>query len=210
MKGIFLAFILLGLLFSVNLASAQYDFYGYPNIKFIADILNIPENLLTFPNFIFNLLIPFIAIWAICLGFMRQIRIFSRSRGLETVIAFTMAFATLPTGALVAFVGWMLAMAGGYAVLFFFGLFILGVTVYSGIIAGGWWSAANLGSIERHLKNAQEEERKIREKAVKTQDPIILKDLERQLEAAIGETSYWEGQKARAVAERERMLNPHE
>ena len=83
------------------------------------------------PNFLWKLLLPFIAIWAIVLGFLRQIRIFNKSEKLEIIISFTMAFLTLPSRIFVGFVGFFAGLSAAVAVTIYFSMFIIGVAFYS-------------------------------------------------------------------------------
>jgi hypothetical protein len=128
------------------------------NIQSIADLLQIPQDAFKSPgNFIFLLLVPFIAVWAITLGFLKQLRIFPRSPSIETIIAFTMAFATLPSGILTYFVSYALAAAGGYATIMFFVMFFVGVTLYTINWPGMTWRA---GGIQKDLLKAEADYKK--------------------------------------------------
>lgn len=130
MKKTFLLSFTLTSLFLVNFVFAQTFNYVY-DVNWIANILKIPQDFLYLPNLLWYLIVPFIAIWAIVLGFMRTLRIFRNSSGLEMIISFVMAFATLPSGAFSILVGWLLGFSGFVAVIAFFGMFILGVILYS-------------------------------------------------------------------------------
>lgn len=163
MKKIILFFALITILFSSNFVLAQtnqfpgfgnYQFAYWPNIDYVLTILGIPGDVYgqNISNLIFRLIVPFIAIWAITLGFMRTLRIFRNSPGLETIISFAMAFATLPTGVFVAFVGALLAFSGVWATMFFFGMFIVGIVLYSNTWFWGNYEINRLGKEERTLR----------------------------------------------------------
>jgi len=76
--------------------------------------------------FLFNFLLPFIALFAIILGTIRNIRIFPRSPTIEVAIAFIMAFMTLPSKGFILFVNVTLGIAGGFAYILFLGMFFFG------------------------------------------------------------------------------------
>ncbi|MEM7825395.1 MAG: hypothetical protein QW412_00870 [Candidatus Aenigmatarchaeota archaeon] len=77
---------------------------------------------------------PFLAIFAIILGILRQLEIFHRTPGVEMFIAFSMAFMTLPSKIFITIVSVTLGIAGVLSSLGFILLFILGSLLYS---AGG-------------------------------------------------------------------------
>lgn len=163
MKRIILFFALISILFSSNFVLAQtnqfpgfgnYQFAYWPNIDYVLSILGIPGNVYgqSISNLLFRLIVPFIAIWAITLGFLKVVRIFPRSPNLEIIISFAMAFATLPTGVFVAFVGFLLAASGWLSTILFFVMFILGILLYSHNWGFSKWEINRLGREERTLR----------------------------------------------------------
>jgi hypothetical protein len=143
-----LAFFLTSLLLT-NSVFAQYG--GWYDTAYIAGLLQIKESYLQGANILWDIIIPFIAIMAICLGFLRTLRIFRNSANIEVIIAFVMAFSTLPSGIFVIIVNFLLGLSGVLAVGAFFLMFILGVALYFWNWGGGTRSAAGL---ERKLRDA--------------------------------------------------------
>ncbi|HLC39695.1 MAG TPA: hypothetical protein VJJ76_02330 [archaeon] len=210
MQKIMLLSFLLTTIFLISLVSAQYDFLSYPYTQYILDILKIPPEFIRegniISNVIFRLLVPFIAIWTIILGFLRTLRIFPRSPGLETIISFTMAFATLPTGAFIALVGFMLAAAGIWSVILFFGMFILGATLYAWNWGG---SFREVGGMERKLRGLRNDRRRIDDDITKlSRDPVTNKDAikakKAEREAIQGQIDRYEAEIQGVASERAR------
>jgi uncharacterized protein YqgQ len=132
-------------------------------------IFGLPEEWMRIPTIIYNVIIPFIALFAVSLGFLRQLRIFSRAPNIEVAIAFCMAFATLPSHAFIVFVGWSLALMGGSAWVAFTCLFIGGIIFYSwGRL---WGFRAEKEVATRYLEIAQKTKGEI-EKFIKDEEKI--------------------------------------
>ncbi len=89
-------------------------------------------------NFVFNFLVPFIALYAIILGILRNIGIFRMTTGIEAVVAFAMAFMTLPSRIFLGFVQFTLGVGGIWAYLLFL------VMLFGG---GGFYA---FGFVRRH------------------------------------------------------------
>ncbi len=181
MKKTVFFFALFTILFSANFVLAQttisfpnvsnYNFAYWPNVDYILMILGIPGDYLgnSISNLIFRLIVPFIAIWAITLGFLKALRIFPRSANLEIIIAFTMAFATLPTGIFVAFVGFLLAFSGVWSVGIFFIMFIGGSFLYFWQWPG-WTSGWQLHRLEQQITKLDQEYDKTDQELAKAHD----------------------------------------
>jgi len=130
-------------LFLVRSASAQiWGWEWYDVSWWWTVVFGLSEEWMAFPSIIYNFIIPFIAIFAVCLGFLRQIRIFYRAPNIEIALAFCMAFGTLPSHAFVTIVGWTLGIMGGYAYVVFILLFLFGVGWYFVIRMRGWSAEA--------------------------------------------------------------------
>lgn len=121
---------------------AQYWPIQYGNvgsmIGFILGNPNVPSDWLQFPNFIYYILLPFIAITTIIYGILSEIRIF-HSQNTRTILAIVMAAISLPSGFLIATVYYLFAISAWVAVGTFGALFIVGTLLW------GW-------SKGRHLK----------------------------------------------------------
>lgn len=147
MKKLLLVFAILSLSlvqFS-SLVYAQYDplqnwYEANPNAKwFFEQALGFPDEWMTIKGFVWKFLVPFIGVWAIVLGFLRVIGIFSDQDKLEYVISFVAALFTIPTGVLAWFVYAMFGLMGGWATFLFFGLFFIGTAAYSLVKGRGFW-----------------------------------------------------------------------
>ena len=79
---------------------------------------------------LFNFALPFFALVAVILGFLRELRIFTRTPAVEFIIAIVMAFSTLPSKVFILFVAGSLAFAGGFAYVVFLLLFIFGSAIF--------------------------------------------------------------------------------
>lgn len=104
--------------------------------KWLADganlLFGIPAEWMDTPGeFIGNVLVPFIAIFAIFLGFLRQLHIFEGESKIQMVIALGVAFVTGITRLFVYLVGIILSALGFWSVLLFAFMFILGSVLYS-------------------------------------------------------------------------------
>jgi hypothetical protein len=95
------------------------------------DVFGFPADWIQPRNLIFNFIVPFIALFAVILGMLRNLRIFPRTPSIEIVIAFAMAFMTLPSHIFVVFVSWSLSVAGMWAYVLFLAMFVGGSWFYS-------------------------------------------------------------------------------
>jgi hypothetical protein len=92
----------------------------------------MPTEFMETPSaFLGNVAIPFIAIWAIVLGFLKTLRIFEGSEKLQIILSFAIAFITGITRGMVIIVSALLSIAGAWAVGGFVFIFIIGVSLYS-------------------------------------------------------------------------------
>jgi len=95
------------------------------------EVFGLPAEWMIPRNFIFNFMVPFLALFAVCLGMIRAIGMFRRSPNIEVVLAFSMAFLTLPSKWFIWFVAGSLAFAGGYAYILFLIMFFIGGALYT-------------------------------------------------------------------------------
>lgn len=161
-NSIFLSFLISGFFLLVSPALAQFTYnVNSPEVQFlIRDILKLPPEWGTNPSlFLFNFAVPFIALFAIILGAMRAIGVFRTQTSIQMVIAFAMAFLTIPSGFLVSFVQWTLALAGGIAYVLFLFLFLGGFYWYSkGFVWGHQGTATMQKAYMRQMKQLQLEQ----------------------------------------------------
>lgn len=109
------------------------------------------------PAIIYNFIIPFLAIFAVSLGFLRTIRVFENFQNVEYVLAFCMAFSTLPTHAFVIIVSVTLGFAGMFSYAVFILLFFIGIGFYFLSRVRGWYGEERAGAA--YLKAAKNLER---------------------------------------------------
>ncbi|MBS3055712.1 MAG: hypothetical protein J4452_04475 [Candidatus Aenigmarchaeota archaeon] len=130
----FLLFVSIVFLISVNSVFAQnWDISTVTEVA--TNVFGIPQEWLTAQKLIFNVIIPFLALMAVCLGMLKQLRIFPRAQYVEVLLAFLMAFSTLPLKWFVIFVTWSLGAMGVWAYIIFFVLFVFGSLLF-GIMRG--------------------------------------------------------------------------
>jgi len=95
------------------------------------EVFGLPAEWMIPRNFIFNFMVPFLALFAVCLGMIRAIGMFRRSPNIEVILAFAMAFMTLPSKFFVWFVSFTLGLAGMYSYILFLIMFFLGGGIYT-------------------------------------------------------------------------------
>jgi len=138
---------LLAAVLSLNLllpaVSAQFNFNDArslrPWVELVVGNNQFPDSWLIFPNVVYYLILPFIAIVAVVYGIISDLRIFRHSRWTRSVISVAMAGMTLPSGALIQAVYNMYSFNAAFAaiafgVVFFIGVFIWGIGTTTGSI----------------------------------------------------------------------------
>jgi len=113
--------------------------------------LGFPECWLQTSTFIWYAFIPVTAIWMIIFGFLDRIRIFKGS--INAVLAFLIAFSTIPLGVFVLIVSFMFGIMGIYSVGLFMGLFFVGTILYSRGLIGAWRGV--YGGFEQEIKKEE-------------------------------------------------------
>jgi len=98
-----------------------------PWVDFIVGNNKWPPEWIAFPNIIYYIILPFIAIVAVVYGIMYDLRIF-RSQNVRIVLSIAMAGMTLPSGALITSVLWLYSIdatlaAWAFGIVFFVGVF---------------------------------------------------------------------------------------
>jgi hypothetical protein len=118
-------------LFLLPAVNAQ-DFISTDAIAgFISNYTGIPSEWLMDRRIIFQIIIPFLSLWAATLGLMQELRIFRSSPGIEKLMATLMSLATLPTGVFGYGIILLFNTAGAYfAYAIFIGLFFIGGASY--------------------------------------------------------------------------------
>jgi len=81
------------------------------------------------PAFLYFFLLPFVAIYAITWGFLTQIKIFgdNDTKRLNPLLAFIIAFMTLPMGIFLIMLAFWFSVLGGFSIAIFVTMFLAGV-----------------------------------------------------------------------------------
>ena len=179
----FLLFVSIVFLISVHSVFAQnFDISTITDVA--TNVFGIPSEWLTVQKLIFNVIIPFLALMAVCLGMLKQLRIFPRAREVEFLLAFLMAFSTLPLKWFVTFVTWSLGAMGVWAyiiffVLFMFGSLLFGITRGRGYVGELQASLSFYNQINDELKIIREKRRQLEEKGPGTNVDSYVNEMKR-------------------------------
>lgn len=98
-----------------------------PWVDFIVGNNTWPDSWMAFPNIVYYLILPYLAIVAVIYGIMSDIRIF-KSQNVRIFLSVSMAAMTLPSGVLIS---WVLTL---YSFNAFFAAIAFGVVFFIGII----------------------------------------------------------------------------
>jgi hypothetical protein len=134
---------------------------------------------------LFNFALPFLALMAVILGFLRELRIFTRTPAVEFIIAFVMAFSTLPSKVFILFVAGSLAFAGGFAYVVFLLLFIFGSAIFgAGFLHREWGTMSAFSSyrkdmnrIDTEINQSMAQYNNLRDQLIRSNDPNVQKKL---------------------------------
>lgn len=96
-------------------------------LKGVLSLLGLPDDWLYFPAIFYLFIVPFVGIFAIVFGFLREINIFRTATNLNWVIALMIAISIIPLGVFVRIVNVLFATMGIYSTFIFAALFFLGV-----------------------------------------------------------------------------------
>lgn len=138
-----------------NIVLAQTPIVLDKNLfEFMSKVLNIPTEWLEGNTILFNVILPFLAIFMIVVGFMKTLRIFN-SGAIQWVLSFVIAFMMFPTGGFLLLVTFLMQMSAVLAVFGFVILFIAGVFLYSGIgMNRMYWKFERTGHLKQAHKKA--------------------------------------------------------
>jgi len=131
----------------------------------LVEVFRFPSDWVEFPKFVKYVLVPFLGIFTIVYGFLRELRIFKRTKWSIPVLTFLITFSTMPLGFFVTIVNWVFQILGTWSVLMFGFIFFIGVLYYAKVRKAEWGSAVAsaqienevLDSIRKHLKEFYEE-----------------------------------------------------
>jgi hypothetical protein len=112
--------------------------WGFPQTNRFPDsvcnvlkMLTLQEEIACYmPELLFLVILPFAAIFAIAYGFLWNLRIFRNvpnEAGINRLLAFIIAFSTIPMGTFMILVAFWFSFMGGFSVAVFVAMFVLGV-----------------------------------------------------------------------------------
>jgi hypothetical protein len=143
-----------------------------PHVCDFAARMGFPKGWLSSEKFIWYAFLPLMGVWLIIYGFLDRIKIFKGS--ISAVLAFVMAFSTIPLGVFIVLVATLFSIMGTYATFMFVALFIIGTIFFFRARVKGW----KAGSIEAEIFDEKIQAR-IREKETwEKQTKDIRKEME--------------------------------
>jgi uncharacterized membrane protein YfbV (UPF0208 family) len=112
--------------------------WGFPqanrfpeSICSVLKMLTLQEEVACYmPEFLFLVILPFTAIFAISYGFLHMLNIFKgvpNEEGIYRLLAFIMAFSTIPMGIFMILIAFWFSFMGTFSVAVFVAMFVLGV-----------------------------------------------------------------------------------
>lgn len=104
----------------------------------ILTAMGLPDEWMWLPALFYLFIIPFVMIVTIVFGFLREIRIFTQTNGINFILALAIALSTLPLGAFVRMVNTIGATMGMWSVLAFAVMFFVGVFFMTLSRLSGW------------------------------------------------------------------------
>lgn len=174
MKGIskgwifFLVIIVLFIWVTASYPSGYYEISSNLQQNKITDPLysilrtiGLPDGWLYTPGIFYMFLIPFVGIFAIVFGLLREIAIFRNVRNIDWILALVISFSIIPLGFFVRLVSGMFATIGvsstiAFGILFFAGLGYVIIQRLSGwgwIGGGGTYRGLKLENRYNQLRN---------------------------------------------------------
>jgi len=138
--------------------------------------LGFPRGWLSTEKFIWYSILPLLGIWLIVYGFLDRIKIFKGA--ISALLAFVMAFSTIPLGFFVILVATLFSIMGTYAVFMFVALFIIGLIFFFRARLRGW----KAGSIEKELYDTEIQEIEDKRKAWEEERDSLKKEIDKLTE----------------------------
>ncbi|OGI15882.1 hypothetical protein A3K63_00780 [Candidatus Micrarchaeota archaeon RBG_16_49_10] len=108
--------------------------------------------------FIWVGILPFFSVWIIVYAFLKELRIFRRTRKVNGILSFLIAFSTLPTHMFLWLVNVTFNLMSFWAVLVFAFIFAVGIWKYGVVRRSQWTSAAATAEAEAVAKKSIKEQ----------------------------------------------------
>ena len=146
--------------------------------------LGIPSSWFYVPAFIYLFIIPFVSVFVIIYGFLKQLKIFDTPEGekITRVLAFLFSLSILPTGFFARIVYYYFAISAFFGVGTFIAMFVLGMLLL-GVkkTTFAYHEIRVISDIDKSLKKLQEEERHLIEQ-MKNAPPERIPQLRERLD----------------------------
>lgn len=163
LKLVGIAFLaVLSSLFLTSAAFAQqsFDLQRYLGSNFNVDALaqflfpGLPAEWLRVPQVIWYVILPFIAVFTVIYGLLRELRIFRYAPNkVNIVLAFAMAMLLLPSGVLTFVVVNLYAFGAAFGAIAFFVVFMIGIVFWG--LATSWRMWGEVDIARAYAKSAQ-------------------------------------------------------
>jgi len=154
-------FLMISMLLIASPALAQFDFdlQKYLGSGFDVDALaqfmlpGIPADWLRVPQVLWYIIVPFITVFTVIYGMMRELRIFRHNTNkVYVVLSFCFAMLLLPSGILTSIVIYLYAFGAAFAAIVFGVVFMLGVVLWG--VASGWRWVGDVNVERAYARNA--------------------------------------------------------
>jgi len=135
-KEIFLMLLVLGVVSLSGCTSIQFNRVSnsvtpsgiFHNITNLLIDFGLPEEAVKFPNIIWRVITPFLSVWLIVYAFMKELRIFRRTRWINGILSLLIVISTIwPLGFFISVVNWLFSFLSIWAVIVFVAMFTVGV-----------------------------------------------------------------------------------
>lgn len=148
-----LIFLELFFLFSSRVVFAQSIFGSFDPIKFVFGP-DVPSEWYQVNMFMQWLVFPFIGIWLVLFGILEQLGIFRARRSIGAFLALIMAFIGASSGFEVMMARVLFQLMGGWGLLVFFAVFMLGALFWGwGEIHGRWKAKDYAKEFDNNIKS---------------------------------------------------------
>ena len=147
--------------------------------------LGIPSSWFYVPAFIYLFIFPFVSVFVIIYGFLKQLRIFTTPEGekITRVLALLFSLSILPTGFFARIVYYYFAISAFFGIGTFIAMFVLGVILLGGKkVTFGYHEMRVISDVDKALRQLEEEERHLLEE-IRRAPPDRLPELRQRLDA---------------------------
>ena len=147
--------------------------------------LGIPSSWFYVPAFIYLFIFPFVSVFVIIYGFLKQLKIFVTPEGekIIRILALLFSLSILPTGFFARIVYYYFAISAFFGVGTFIAMFVLGVILLGGRkVTFGYHEMRVISDVDKALRRLEDEERHLLEE-IRRAPPDRLPELRQRLDA---------------------------